>query len=83
MKQDIDSINATTTSTIQNLNQSVTHNVNMSISISKDQLDEIISPTNPSEEIPVALMSAKTTPAATTTTSTPNALGLLRNILIF
>ena len=82
MKQDIDSINATTTSTIQNLNQSVTHNVNMSISISKDQLDEIISPTNPSEEIPVALMSAKTTPA-TTTISTPNALGLLRNILIF
>ena len=75
MKQDIDSINATTTSTIQNLNQTVTHKVNMSISISKDELEDIISPTNPSEEIPVALMSAKTTSPAMTTTGSFNSLG--------
>lgn len=70
LKQDIDNINSTTISTLQNMNQNVTHNVNVKLNITREELDEMVHPTNPAEEIPVALMASKDTIASTTTTTT-------------
>ena len=70
LKQDIDNINSTTISTLQSMSRNVTHNVNVKLNITKEELDEMVHPTNPGDEIPVGLM-AINEPTTTISTDAP------------